>query len=69
MRQKVVPLNKQSKRQQREHRNANRVYFGHQQCPVVHKSDADYNRKRTHEYLLELEQMDEWDDIDEYDFN
>lgn len=46
MRNKVVPLNKQSKRAQKEHRNSLRVYFGHQGCHVAHKSDKDYDRQK-----------------------
>ena len=51
MRNKVVPLEKQSKRKQREERRRNRIMFGHQNCPILHKSDKDYNRKKEKENL------------------
>lgn len=51
MRNKVVPLEKQSKRKQREERRRNRIMFGHQNCPIPHKSDKDYNRKKEKENL------------------
>lgn len=52
--EKYVPLDKQSKRQQAEHRRELRVMFGHQNCPIAHKSAKDYNRKKEKENLKKL---------------
>lgn len=51
MKNKIVPLEKQSKRKQREERRRNRIMFGHQNCPIWHKSDADYDRKKVKEKI------------------
>lgn len=51
---KVVPSEKQSKRAQREERRKNRIMFGHQNCPIWHKSAKDRNRKKEKENLSEL---------------
>ena len=52
--EKYVPLNKQSKRKQKEHRNKNRMMFGHINCSVAHKSAKDYNRKKEKENLKSM---------------
>ena len=54
MAEKIVLLSKMSKRQRKEHLKQNRVMFGHQQCPVVHKSIKDPNRRREKEKLAAL---------------
>ena len=51
---KYVPLDKRSKRAQKEYRNEQRIMFGHQNCPVPHKSAKDYNRKKAKENLKNL---------------
>jgi len=51
MKNKIVPLEKQSKRKQREARRQNRIMFGHQNCPIRHKSDADYDRQKVKEKI------------------
>lgn len=48
---KYVPMNKRSKREQREVRKEQRVMFSHQNCPISHKSAKDYNRKKVKESL------------------
>ena len=48
---KVVPLEKQSKRKQKEERRRNRIMFGHQNCPIWHKSAKDKDRKKEKENL------------------
>jgi len=54
MTEKIVLLEKMSKRQKKEYLKKNRVMFGHQQCPVVHKSAKDKNRRREKEELAAL---------------
>ena len=51
MKNKIVPLEKQSKRKQREERRKNRIMFGHQNCPIWHKSAKDHNRKKIKENI------------------
>ena len=52
--EKYVPLAKQSKRKQAEFRKENRIMFGHQNCPITHKSTKDYNRKKSKENIKKL---------------
>ncbi len=54
MAEKIVLLEKMSKRQRKEYLKKNRVMFGHQQCPIVHKSAKDKNRRREKEELAAL---------------
>lgn len=54
MAEKIVLLDKMSKRQRKEYLRKNRVMFGHQQCPVAHKSAKDKNRRREKEELAAL---------------
>ena len=54
MAEKIVLLEKMSKRQRKEHLKKNRVMFGHQQCPIVHKSAKDKNRRREKQELAAL---------------
>ena len=54
MAEKIVLLEKMSKRQRKEHLRKNRVMFGHQQCTVPHKSAKDKNRRREKEELAAL---------------
>lgn len=54
MAEKIVLLEKMSKRQRKEHLKKNRIMFGHQQCPVVHKSAKELNRKRENKKLAAL---------------
>lgn len=52
--EKFVPFEKMSKRQQAEHRRQYRIMFGHQNCPIPHKSAKDYNRKKSKENVKKL---------------
>ena len=54
MAEKIVLLEKMSKKQRKEHLKKNRIMFGHQQCPVAHKSAKDPNRRREREKLAAL---------------
>lgn len=54
MKNKVIPPEKQSKRKQREERRRNRILFGHQNCPIWHKSAKDKNRKKEKEALSKI---------------
>ena len=59
MKKKVVPLEKQSKRNQREERRKNRIMFGHQNCPIWHKSKKDYDRQKDKEKIKKTLTKDE----------